>query len=693
MGNIKKGAEKGKKGSKDTAKRGTKRNATTRPTKKVVKKSKPSPDVKPVKVVKTLEKLDKKPIKPLVKSFTPTAAEAELGSDVEEEVEIKDVDSDIEEDDLDDYEEKAEAEPVADSSEEPKKSSKESREIQRKNQTDRKLQRKSGAEVQQVKSLWEKLRTNKPTPPKAIRDKLCNEIWELSKDVILDLVMKHDASRVVQTLVKHSSKERRNIVVEALVGHYYELATSSYGKYLLIKLLHYGSKESRAIIVNELHGKLGKLMRHREGAHVVEDLFVLYSTNEQRQQMIREFWGSEYAVFKESGKGKSVIDVIDTAEKKALVMKNLFGTINAAIEKGSAGFQILHAVIREYVKILELDLEENDKQIREFIELLTEQFAELVHTQEGSEVASTLIALANAKERKLIIKALKDHTTQLSKNEYGNIVLITLFMTVDDSRLLHRSFSLEMFTPELIPELITDKFSRRPLLYLLKGLDGKYFNPLVKQQLKRYTDLAYSKTTKKDQDVRRSELLTLALPLIYESIISVCSLASDANLLLEVNIATQFITELLLTKSDVEEVQVLRQQLVDLIFQYAVQGDILEDHHLINKVPFIARSLKALIQGNEFKWDELTKKIVKTNEEKIPGVGSEFAVRIADQVLSAKNLSDWTQGQAAFVVVAIFEVLQLQNHKRFKTLRGELNKEELDADKDNKGGLILSALL
>ena len=87
--------------------------------------------------------------------------------------------------------------------------------------------------------------------------------------------MKHDASRVVQTLVKYSSKERRDIIVNSLKGSFYQLATSAYGKYLLIKLLHYGSKESRAIIVDELHGKLRKLMRHKEGAYVVEDLYVL----------------------------------------------------------------------------------------------------------------------------------------------------------------------------------------------------------------------------------------------------------------------------------------------------------------------------------------------------------------------------------------------------------------------------------
>lgn len=113
--------------------------------------------------------------------------------------------------------------------------------------------------MQDIKKLWEKLRVKHPAPTKAQRDKLCDEIWELSHDVINDLVLKHDASRVVQTLIKYSGKERRDKIVDALKGSFYQLATSAYGKYLLIKILHYGSKESREAIVNELHGKLRKV--------------------------------------------------------------------------------------------------------------------------------------------------------------------------------------------------------------------------------------------------------------------------------------------------------------------------------------------------------------------------------------------------------------------------------------------------
>lgn len=375
---------------------------------------------------------------------------------------------------------------------------------QRKLLKERKMQRKSGTQVQQIKSVWERLRVKTPPLPKQIREKLSNEIWELSKDCISDLVLKHDASRIVQTLVKYSSKDRREQIVDALKGKFYVLATSAYGKYLLVKLLHYGSRSSRQTIINELHGSLRKLMRHREGAYVVEDLFVLYATHEQRQQMIKEFWGSEYAVFRETHKDLTIEKVCESSiEKRNIIARNLIGTITASVEKGSTGFQILHAAMREYVKIA------NEKEISEMIELLHEQFAELVHTPEGSDVACTLVARANAKERKLILKALKNHAEKLIKNEYGNIVFITILNCVDDTVLVFKTFSPTV--KEHLQEFIIDKFGRRPWLYILLGLDGKYFSPIVKNELLRYIELSKA-TSKKDPLQRRHELLSKSPP-------------------------------------------------------------------------------------------------------------------------------------------------------------------------------------
>ena len=172
---------------------------------------------------------------------------------------------------------------------------------------ERKLKRSGGREIESIKKLWEKLRAKDTT--KKEKTVLCEQIWELSSDSIAELVLKHDASRVVQSLVKYSDVKKRDQIVISLKGKFADLAKSSYGKYLLVKLLHYGSKDSRQLIIDELHGNLRKLMRHREGAYVVEDLFVLYANQKQRNQMLQEFWGSEYAVFAVENKDLKVEDV------------------------------------------------------------------------------------------------------------------------------------------------------------------------------------------------------------------------------------------------------------------------------------------------------------------------------------------------------------------------------------------------
>ena len=549
---------------------------------------------------------------------------------------------------------------------------------QRKTLKERKLQRKSGERVQQIKSLWEKLRVKSPPIPKPVREKLCNEIWELSSDCIEDLVLKHDASRIVQTLVKYSSKERREQITLALKDKIYVLATSSYGKYLLVKLLHYGSRSSRQLIIDQLHGSLRKLMRHREGAYVVEDLFVLYASQEQRNQMIREFWGSEYAAFRETHKGLTIEQVCETSvEKRNIIARNLIGTITASVEKGSAGFQILHAAMREYVKIA------NEKEISEFIELLEEHFAELVHTPEGAEVAATLIAKANAKERKAIIKNLKEHTLKLIQNEHGAVVFITLLMTVDDTVLVSKAFAPSI--KEELATLIVDKFGRRPFLFLLLGLDGKYFGPNLKKELEKYIKMSEN-TSKKPFDQRRLELLKRFAPMILSTT------NEHYKEILNENIGSQFVADLLVNDEVYEQLseadQKLFAELVDTVAIY-FKGDISDYDHPINK-PFSARLLKSLIQNGRY--NVKAKKLEPL--QKVQGLGVPFAQKFYEDIIDSSNLLDWiNKPSSSFTIVALYEALH--GTKEGKQFDKDLKKviKEISADESNKGAHLLLKLI
>ncbi|SCU94144.1 LAME_0F06304g1_1 [Lachancea meyersii CBS 8951] len=549
---------------------------------------------------------------------------------------------------------------------------------QRKLLKERKMQRKSGAEVQQIKSLWERLRVNNPPVPKPVREKLSNEVWELSKDCISDLVMKHDASRVVQTLVKYSSKERREQVINALKGKYYVLATSSYGKYLLVKLLHYGTKQSRQVIIDELHGSLRKLMRHREGAYVVEDLYVLYASQEQRQQMLREFWGAEYAVFRDAHKDLTLEQVCESsAEKKNIICKNLIGTISASVDKGSTGFQILHAAMGEYVKIA------GDKEISEFIEVLEDKFAELVHTPEGAEVCCTLIARATAKERKTIIKNLKDHADNLIRNEHGNTVFVTALMCVDDTVMMFKSFGPAI--KDRLQSIVVDKFGRRPFLYILLGLDGKYFSPVVKTELQKYIKLSEN-TSKKPFEQRRKELLNKFAPMYLSTI------AKYYDLILEENLGCQFISEVLVNDEFYEQLgeqdKARFQEVIDTIIAY-FKGDITDEKHPIHR-PYSVRLLKSLIQGG--KWNAKEKKLEPLRS--VQGLGHDFAQKFYEDIIDETNLLDWINNvDSSFTVVALYESLSKAGDKKLtKDLKKVAKKIDQESN-NNKGARLLVKLM
>ncbi|GAV47277.1 hypothetical protein ZYGR_0H01180 [Zygosaccharomyces rouxii] len=549
---------------------------------------------------------------------------------------------------------------------------------QRKFLRERKQSRKGGTQVQQIKSLWEKLRVKNAPIPRAERQELSDQVWELSKDCISDLVLKHDASRVVQTLVKYSSKERREQIVDALKGKFYLLATSAYGKYLLVKLLHYGSRKSRQTIIDELHGCLRKLMRHREGAYVVEDLYVLYASNEQKQQMIREFWGSEYAVFRDDHQGLTIEKACESSvEKRTIISKNLLGTISASVEKGSTGFQILHAAMRQFVHIA------NDKEIEELIEILHESFAELVHTPEGSEVACTLIARTNAKERKQIIRSLRDHTEALIKNEYGTAAFITLLFCVDDTVLVHKTFGPSI--RENMKEFLVHKYGRRPFLYLLVGLDSKYFNPHVIGEFNKYIKLSEA-TSKKPFLQRRHELLGKFAPEFLQTVLE------NYSGILSENLGCQFISELLVNDEVYEVLKEKDQQLFqDVVDSIAItfKGDITEEDHPIHH-PFSVRLLKALIQGG--KWNNKEKRFEPL--EKVPCLGVKFAQKFYDEIIDSSNLLDWINNpDSSFTIVALFE--SLLGKKEGKQFFGDFKKikNKIQTDDSNKGANLLLRLV
>ena len=284
-----------------------------------------------------------------------------------------------------------------------------------------------------------------------------------------------------------------------------------------------------------------------------------------------------------------------------------------------------------------------------------------------------------------MLKALKVHAEELIKNEHGNIVFITLLLTVDDTVLIFKTFSDTV--KEHLIDFILNKYGRRPFLYMLLELDGKYFAPNVKKELHRYIEMS-KETSKKDSLVRRQKLLNKFGPFILKIV------EKDYSDLLSENIGSQFISELLTNDDLYEQLDDKGKkqfhELVESIY-ITFKGDITEDEHPIHR-PFSARLLKSLIQGG--KWNNKEKKVEPLS--KVEGLGVEFASKFYDEIVDSSNLLTWINNKdSSFIIVALYETLQGKNEG--KQLVDDLNsiKEDIDASEEtaNKGAQLLSKLL
>lgn len=529
--------------------------------------------------------------------------------------------------------------------------------------------------IASAKKIWDRLRQKRVDAKE--RSLLVDELFRVIKGHVHEIVFKHDASRIIQTAIKYGTPAQRSMLMEELKGNIVELSKSSYGKFLTVKLLFYGTPEMKLQVYQELHGHVRKLIRHKEAAYVLEDAFRDYGNASQKAGLIQEFYGPEFAIFQSAEKPKSLEQILkESPEKRNPIMKNLWENISASINKGSIGFTIIHRALLEYIR------QANDTEMQECIETIREQIAEIVHTKDGSEAAMLCLARASAKDRKLMLKSLKPYLTTAATDEFGNVVIIAAMETVDDTVLVSKVLLSET-KPKMI-EMMADKFGRRPFLYALVGRDKRFFQKHITQQLEQ-VDAAKQKTSKKDNESRRSELVKLVSPVLLDQI------ASSARELLTGSLSSQLVVETLFNA------QGSKDEAIRAIVS-AVDGDPSSASHLLQHA-HVSRALKSLVQNGHWNKEknEIERNILPhfhiTAYPIVISPDLEFATRLMPVVTGYPG--PWATGDGAFVVANMLARLEGgDNESLKKSLRKHLTDIKRAAkDNGNKGAhLVLEQL-
>lgn len=398
-----------------------------------------------------------------------------------------------------------------------------------------------------AKQDWEQLRQRDVDTGQRVA--LVDAILARVMPTISELLMRHDASRVLQTVVKYATAEQRARLIEPVRVRMLDLARSHYGRFLALRVLKYASKAERSRLVAALRGHVAALLKHAEAAPVVEAAYA-GATPAERQALLRELYGPEEALF--GGPEPLAVRLAQHPERRAAVVKALRSSLNTLAEK-----QLMGGAIAQHL-LADLFAHATPDEARDLVPSLAEQLTVLGATKDGARAAVGAVAYAAAKERKAMVKALKGHAAAVARHPHAHPILLALLRWMDDTVLLCKSVVAELLAAA--KELAADQFALLSLLALLAPPSPAHFPRDLLDLMARYD--AHS-ASKKEPAARQAELRAAAQgPL--------SALVRDEHAALLGSVRGAALVELVVAGEEAGEA---KTALADRIAEGAVEGD------------------------------------------------------------------------------------------------------------------------
>lgn len=364
----------------------------------------------------------------------------------------------------------------------------------------RKMQKPNFELSRETLKLWEKLRIHKTKLSQEEKSKLVEQLLALIKKQdkkLTALAYAHDTSRVLQCCLKQGTAEQREAVFNQIKDDIAELSKNQYSKNLVLKILKYGSPTQRDHIIRQFAGLVPKLIRKKSASSVIEYAYNMYANKDQRTFLVQQLYGNSFNIAKLCEKS-TLEDVLkEQPEKREIILKNFKQSLLPLIDKEVISHTLVHRVFNDFFSSCD-----KEEEIRsEMIELLRESVIHMVHTRDGSHVGMHCLWHGGAKDRKIIIKTMKEFATKLCQEEYGHLLLLAAFDCIDDTVLVSKA----LITPIMksLSDIITNKYARKVLIYLLTPRNKSHFLPETIAFLKKGDG---NKHSKKPMDTRHKEL-------------------------------------------------------------------------------------------------------------------------------------------------------------------------------------------
>uniref|UniRef100_H2YY94 PUM-HD domain-containing protein n=1 Tax=Ciona savignyi TaxID=51511 RepID=H2YY94_CIOSA len=343
----------------------------------------------------------------------------------------------------------------------------------------------------QAKKIWEKLRIQKQQLSKEEKHELVEQLMKLVQEndkSLINLAYAHDTSRVLQTCLKQGNKEQRHQIFVDIKTHIVEMCKNSYAKNIVWKLLKYGTPEEREIVMSSFKGTVMKLMRRAKSASVVEYAYNNYATAPQRLAIVQEFYGRVFTMLCNSDASNFTDVLAQNDEKKSTILSSFKDSLVPLITKEVIVHTVVHKALFDFFQYCD------DATVRsEMIETLRDSLAHILHTHDGAHVTLHCLWYGTKKDRKVIVKSMKEFVLKIACEEYGHMTLLAAFDCIDDTVFLKKALVQPIM--KNIATLAENKFGRKVLIYLMSPRNPSHFLPEIVKLLSTGDSNATSKNT------------------------------------------------------------------------------------------------------------------------------------------------------------------------------------------------------
>ncbi|XP_023943224.2 protein penguin [Bicyclus anynana] len=329
----------------------------------------------------------------------------------------------------------------------------------------------------------------------------CKELHSLIKGQYKAIALTHDLSRVIQVLLKHSTEDIKNEITEELMDVMVPMMQSKYAQHSVKRILKYGTNFIRHEVIKKFFGHIVSLATHSVSAPVLDYAYGEFATKKEKIHMQQEFYGDMYKNTKDD-KVKTLSDTYkDSPEMKSAILQSCKANIQRILDKNLHDGELLHSVLYDYMKAC------SDEDRAELISTLSPLIVPLSNSLPGVNAACVCVWQGTNKDKKAILKVVKEHVLPLSKHKTGYRLLLAIFDSVDDTVLVKKTIVSTLAGN--IQDVASDQRGNMTLHWLVKPKDSAIFHPGITSFLE---DGLKSGTSKKDPELRVSELREAILP-------------------------------------------------------------------------------------------------------------------------------------------------------------------------------------